>query len=122
MGSPLQAPGMKVYLLVCLGLLAIVSLGWGEAAVDKHDELSLKTLEATEVKDQAAGIPSLRNEREAKKGKENNEDKPKRRRKNKRKGLKGKKDKKNTNNGKSVKSKKGGGNQRTMKRKQPRER
>merc|ERR1712071_589256 len=104
MGSPLQAPGMKVYLLVCLGLLAIVSLGWGEAAVDKHDELSLKTLEATELKDQAAGIPSFRNAREAKKGKENNEGKediPKRRKKNKRKGVKVKNDKK----GQSVKRK-----------------
>merc|ERR1711892_1074393 len=72
-------------------------------------ELSLKTLEATELKDQAAGIPSLRNAREAKKGKENNEGKediPKRRKKNKRKGVKGKNDKKNNNNGKSVKSKK----------------
>merc|ERR1711892_1021218 len=66
-------------------------------------------LEATELKDQAAGIPSLRNAREAKKGKENNEGKkdiPKRRKKNKRKGVKGKNDKKNNNNGKSVKSKK----------------
>merc|ERR1711892_458430 len=98
-----QAPGMKVYLLVCLGLLAIVSLGWGEAAVDKHDELSLKTLEATELKDQAAGIPSLRNAKENNEGKE---DIPKRRKKNKRKGVKGKNDKKNNNNGKSVKSKK----------------
>jgi len=57
---------MKV-LLVCLGLLVVVSLGWGDALADNHEELSLETLEASEVKDQVADISSIRNVREAKK-------------------------------------------------------
>merc|ERR1719431_1972081 len=61
-----QCATMKV-LLVCLGLLVVVSLGRGEAVADNHEELSLKTLEDSEVKDQVAGISSIRNAREAKK-------------------------------------------------------
>jgi len=61
-----QCATMKV-LLVCLGLLVVVSLGRGEALADNHEELSLKTLEASEVKDQVADISSIRNSREAKK-------------------------------------------------------
>merc|ERR1712212_1467014 len=65
MGLQSQCATMKV-LLVCLGLLVVVSLGRGEALADNHEELSLKTLEASEVKDQAADISSIRNAREAK--------------------------------------------------------
>merc|ERR1711874_812838 len=60
----LQAPSMKVLLLVCLSLVLVVSLGWGEALTEKHEEVGVKT---EEVKDQTEDIPSIRNVREAKK-------------------------------------------------------
>merc|ERR1711862_388169 len=77
MGSP-SVLTMKVLLLVCLSLLAVVSLGLGDALTDKHEELSLKALEATEIKDNFAGISSVRNARETKK------DGPKKKKKTKR--------------------------------------
>merc|ERR1711970_567484 len=68
----LQAPSMKVRLLVCLSLVLVVSLGWGEALTEKHEEGGVKT---EEVKDQTKDIPSIRNVREAKKedGRKNGE-------------------------------------------------
>merc|ERR1712098_639405 len=93
MGSP-SVLTMKVLLLVCLSLLAVVSLGLGDALTDKHEELSLKALEATEIKDNFAGISSVRNARVAKKDEQKKKRKAKRKEKKKRKQNKIKKNKK----------------------------
>jgi len=120
---------MKVLLLVCLSLLAVVSLGLGDALTDKHEELSLKALEATEIKDNFAGISSVRNAREAKKDEQKKKRKAKRKEKKKRKQNKIKKNKskngktrkekgKRKNKGKNRKAKKKTKNTKRKKRKQ----
>lgn len=104
---------MKVFLVVCLGLLVVVSSGWGEAVVVKHDELTLKTLDEPALKDPAADIPSLRNVREAEKkngkNKAKNAKKPKgakNTRKNKaKKGKNGKATRKGSKQGKNKNNK-----------------
>jgi len=103
---------MKVFLLVCLGLLLVASSGWGDAAVDKEDELSLKTLDSAALKDPSAGIPSLRNIREAekkkdKKGKKKNAQRKKGKKNKKTKSKKNKGTRKQKKNKKPVKGKKG---------------
>merc|ERR1711872_480813 len=91
-GSP-SVLTMKVLLLVCLSLLAVVSLGLGDALADKHEELSLKAPEATEIKGNFAGVSSVRNAREAKKDEQKKKRKTKRKQKKKRKQNKIKKNK-----------------------------
>eukprot|EP00090_Calanus_glacialis_P047515 TRINITY_DN990_c0_g1_i2.p1 TRINITY_DN990_c0_g1~~TRINITY_DN990_c0_g1_i2.p1 ORF type:complete len:437 (-),score=117.37 TRINITY_DN990_c0_g1_i2:2838-4148(-) len=102
---------MKVFLLVCLGLLLVVSSGWGDAAVDREDELSLKTLDTPALKDPSAGIPALRNIREAEKkqGKKGNDKNAKKKtsKSKKNKGRKRKNSKGNTQKKKNKKSVKG---------------
>merc|ERR1711862_503833 len=105
MGSP-SVLTMKVLLLVCLSLLAVVSLGLGDALTDNHEELSLKALEATEIKDNFAGISSVRNAREAKKDGPKKKRKTKRKEKKKRKQNKKKKKKKKKGKKKKKKKKK----------------
>merc|ERR1711931_604902 len=106
MGSP-SVLTMKVLLLVCLSLLAVVSLGLGDALTDKHEELSLKAPEATEIKGNFAGVSSVRNAREAKKDEQKKKRKKTRKEKGKRKNKgNNRKAKKNTKRKKRKQNKK----------------
>merc|ERR1712128_171190 len=98
--------GMKVFLLVCLGLLVVVSSGLAEAEVDQSienpSEFSLKELEEPSLKVAPHDEASVRETREAK----NEKDKKKVKSGNKTKGRKSKKGLTKKNKNKDAKGRK----------------